>query len=133
MCRQSRIREQANNDYKGGSRSRAVYIKDSFRDELKSWWESDGQDGPIIHYHGKAVQDIQSTWEGAIKRAGIRRRIRPYDLRHVFVTRAIEAGADTKVVSEVVGTRADTLQRHYQHVNRAIHRSTMDTIPDLPK
>jgi len=45
----------------------------------------------------------QHTWGKTLKRAGITRRLRPYDLRHYFVTKALEDGADIKALAEVVG------------------------------
>ena len=70
-------------------------------------------------------------WEGAMRRAGITRRIRPYDLRHNFVTKALEAGADPKALAEIVGSRPETLIRHYQHVTKKLHRETVAKIPAL--
>ena len=61
-------------------------------------------------------------------RSGITRRIRPYDLRHRFVTSALEAGADIGALSDIVGSRPETLRKHYQHVTREMHRRTIDTI-----
>lgn len=45
---------------------------------------------------------IYPTVVRACKRAGIR-RIHPHMLRHTFITRAIEAGADPISVREIVG------------------------------
>ena len=61
----------------------------------------------------------------------ITRRIRPYDLRHNFITQALEAGADIKALSQIVGSRPETIMRHYQHVSRELHRQTVAKIPPL--
>jgi len=52
-------------------------------------------------------------------------------LRHHFVTRALENGADLMALSEMVGSRPETLMKNYQHVTRKMHRETMDRIPGL--
>ena len=85
----------------------------------------------LIHYHGRPIKSIQTAWEGTLKRAEIRRRLRPYDLRHLFVTSALEAGADVKAVAEVVGSSPATIIKHYQHVARAVHHDTVAKIPEL--
>jgi hypothetical protein len=37
-----------------------------------------------------------------------------------------------KALSEVVGSRPDTLMRFYQHVTRDMHRQTVEKIPEPP-
>ncbi len=95
------------------------------------WYAEDKKKGHIVHYHGKPIKKIQTSWEGALSRAGITRRIRPYDLRHNFITQALADGADLKALSEIVGSRPETLMRHYQHVTRELHRQTVAKIPAL--
>ena len=124
---------------KGGVPSRLVPIHEDFFDQLKIWYEEDkkGQGGNkkkmeyIIHYHGRPIKKIQTSWAGALDRAKITRRIRPYDMRHHFITRALEEGADLKALSEVVGSKPETIVRHYQHVTTEMHRRTVAKIPAL--
>lgn len=124
---------------KGGPRSRQVPIHDAFVATIKSWWnedrkkhgESKAKNLTIVHYFGRPIKSIKKAWNNALTNAGIKRRIRPYDLRHRFVTLALEEGADIKALSEIVGSRPETLQRHYQHVTREIHRQTINRLPVL--
>ena len=98
---------------------------------MREWWKADKEkdDLAIVHYYGKTVKNIHRAWWGALKRAGIERRLRLYDLRHAFVTRAIESGADLKALSEVVGSDPKTLMKHYQHVTTAGHRAAVELVP----
>lgn len=117
---------------KGGPVTRIVPIMhESFCAELESWYNEDKKRGPIIHYRGGPVKSIKKAWWKALKDAGITRRLRPYDLRHRFITSALEQGADIKALAEIVGSSPATLIRHYQHVTRAVHRRTVSLIPDL--
>lgn len=118
---------------KGGIEKRLVPIHDEFMDVLKGWHREDEKKkySFIIHYHGRAIKKIQKSWEGALIRAKIKRRIRPYDLRHYFITKALEEGADIKALAEIVGSRPETLMRHYQHVTKELHRQTVKKIPPL--
>jgi integrase len=129
-----RIRSAA----KGGPRFRDVPIHSGLRAHLERWQKEDKARqhrdraaGPLVHYHGKAIGKIQTSWEGALLRAGIKRRIRPYDLRHHFITRALESGADIGALAEIVGSRPETLRRHYQHVSSELTRRTVELIPEL--
>lgn len=112
--------------------TRQVPIHKDFYDELLTWYKKDRREnGPLIHYHGRAIKSMQTAWKNTLKSAKIKRRIRPYDMRHYFVTRALEAGADIKALSEVVGSSPKTIMKHYQHVTQDMHRQTVDTIPAL--
>jgi integrase len=117
--------------HKGGPQLRDVPIHPGLFRHLRKWHEQDGGRGYLVHYYGKRISKIQKSWEGAIRRAGITRRLRPYDLRHHFVTQALENGADIGALSDIVGSRPETLRRHYQHVSREHRRQTVALIPEL--
>ncbi len=117
---------------KGGPPLRDIPIHDDLLPELHVWWETDGGGfGPIIHQHGKPVQRISHAWKLTLKRAGISRRLRPYDLRHYFVTSMIEAGVDYKTLSEIVGSSPETLRKHYQHVSNEARRNAISKMPKI--
>ena len=97
---------------KGGADRRHVPIHEDLLPILKAWKKADANDqGHIIHYRGKPITKLQKSWERALAKAGIKRRIRPYDLRHHFITRALEEGGDLKALSEVVGSSPETIWR----------------------
>lgn len=118
--------------HKGGPEQRQVPLHKDFIEQLKQWYEEDEKHGHIIHYNGKPIKTIKSAWKRTLKRAGITRRIRPYDMRHNFITLALEDGADMKALSEIVGSRPETIMRYYQHVSKKLHRQTVAKIPPLP-
>lgn len=117
--------------HKGGPPKRWVPIHEDLLPVLREWYEQDKKTGPIIHYRGKPIKSFKKAWKGTLQRAGITRRIRPYDLRHQFVTKALEEGADIQALADVVGSRPEILMRHYQHVTRELHRRTVAKIPSL--
>ncbi len=125
--------------HKGGPIRRVVDLHADFfplliqwhkKDKLL-WKKKDISDRPIIHYHKKPIKKIQTAWAGTLKRAKITRRIRPYDLRHEFVTRALEGGADLKTVSEIVGSAPGTLMKHYQHVSNPLRKRTINGLEKM--
>ncbi len=117
--------------HKGGPEQRQVPLHKDFIEQLGGWYERDGKYGYIIKYNGKPIKTIKSAWKGTLERAKITRRIRPYDLRHNFITRALEESADMKALSQIVGSRPETIMKHYQHVSSELHRKTVDKIPKL--
>jgi len=89
---------------------------------------------PHVQFRLALKYIIKTYWhrkQKALARAGITRRIRPYDLRHNFITQALEEGADVKALSEIVGSAPETIMRHYQHVTRKLHRETVAKIRPL--
>lgn len=120
---------------KGGLKVRRIPIFEALLPFLKKWRLEDSElqecapdlvIGPIIHYRGQSVAKIKTAWKATLRRAKISRRIRPYDMRHAFATDLLEAGADLKAVSQMLGhTRTDTTTRIYQHTNMEHHRAAI--------
>ncbi|MCF8025824.1 MAG: site-specific integrase [Desulfobacteraceae bacterium] len=124
---------------KGGPIRRAVDIHPTFYTVLEAWHAADQNyfkktdidSRAIVHFYGKKIKRIHKTWKNTLERAGITRRIRPYDMRHQFVTRALEGGADLKTVSEIVGSSPRTLMQTYQHVSNPLRKRTINNMDNL--
>jgi len=124
---------------KGGPIGRSVDLHTKFLPVLEKWHEADQKQHKktdissrtIIHFNGKPIARIHKTWKNTLIRAGITRRIRPYDMRHEFVTRALEGGADLKTVSEIVGSSPRTIMQTYQHVSNPLRKRTINSMDEL--
>ena len=104
---------------KGGMDRRDIPISSKLMPLLKQWREVDAGlgHGYIIHYGGTKVGRIECSWRTALKRAGVTRRLRPYDLRHMAATSMLSKGADLKAVSQILGHSSPaTTILVYQHV-----------------
>lgn len=114
---------------KGGMKSRIVPIASGLDSALREWLADDREQGPlgtVVHYHGKPVSRIKTAWRAALVRAGITRRIRPYDLRHLAASAMLDAGADLKSVSEILGHASpDMTLRTYQHTSTTLRREAI--------
>lgn len=123
------------NAHKGaGEESRDVPIRDDVLELLRRWHEEDGQTGcaHVIAYKGRPVRSISNGWHNAMRRAGITRRIRPYDLRHAFASLALVHGADIKCVAETMGHKNITmLLSVYQHTLFEQRRRAVNAAPGL--
>lgn len=133
---------------KGGPSTRIAPASGFLSEQMRQWFDEDRQmleakadsptdlekllqDLPIVHYNGQPVKKIKHAWANTLRRAGIRRRLRPYDLRHYFVTRALEAGSDLKAVSEIAGSSPVTIMRHYHHVSDALRRRVVESLAPI--
>lgn len=72
------------------------------------------------------------AWRNTLRRAGIERRIRPYDLRHAFASRALDNDADLKCVAEIMGhANEKMIVRFYRHTSARQRRKAVNAAPPL--
>lgn len=98
---------------------------------LKIWRQEDNGQGYVIHYGGHRVKSISRAWHTALRKAGITRRIRPYDLRHAFASQLLAARADYKSVAEIMWHDVAMLLRTYQHIDRRQKRQAVEKMPNI--
>ncbi|MGE4424052.1 MAG: tyrosine-type recombinase/integrase [Pseudodesulfovibrio sp.] len=119
---------------------RDIQLKPNVMDALRYWRKKDadiGHVGHIIHWNEKPIKSLKTAWWRTLERAGITRRIRPYDCRHHFVTEALRKGCDLKAISTIAGHADPTMiLKHYQEVveetKAAVINSTSELeLPDL--
>lgn len=113
---------------------REVPIRESLLPLFRKWKEEDAEAGfpYIIHHNGRQVSKIKTAWLAALRRAGITRRIRPYDLRHAFATELIAGGVDIGTVAKLMGHSSPTmLLQHYQYVMDGQKRAAVEALPEL--
>ena len=113
---------------------REVPIRDGLVPILQAWKEADEQTGitRVIHYKGKAISSIKTAWASTLDKAGITRRIRPYDLRHAFATELIAAGADIGTVAKLMGHSSPAMiLNHYQYVMDKQKRAAVEALPEI--
>lgn len=117
---------------KGGMRSRVVPMAAELATAMAEWLEQDRQRGPlawVVHYRGAQVGSLKTSWGAAKARAGITRKLRPYDLRHMCATQMLAGGADLKSVSEILGHASpDMTLRTYQHTMTAQRKAAVATL-----
>ncbi len=113
---------------------REVPIKEALVPVFKAWKLEDAVSGDIylVHHRGKRVVNFHRAWYRALQRAGITRRIRPYDLRHAFGTEMVAAGVDVGTVANLMGhNNPNMLLTHYQHVLDKQKVAAVEALPDL--
>ena len=113
--------------------ARYVPIHEALLPKIRAWKKQDGSDCPcVIHYHGKPVKRVSETWRRICEKAGISRRIRPYDLRHAFATISMAESGDIKSIAEIMGhSNYNMLLSVYQHVSNSLKIKAVNSIPVL--
>lgn len=113
---------------------REVPIRAGLLPLFAQWQRADMEAGAthLVHYRGKPVMSIKQSWTHSLKRAGITRRIRPYDLRHAFATELIANGVDIGTVARLMGHSSPTMiLTHYQYVMDVQKRAAVEALPDI--
>ena len=114
--------------------AREVPLRQDVLRPLRRWEAEDAGNGCPwgIHYRGRPVRSISRAWRNTLRRAGIERRIRPYDLRHAFASRALDHDADLKCVAEVMGhANEKMIVRFYRHTSAKQRRKAVNAAPSL--
>lgn len=90
---------------------REVPIREDLLPLFRQWRQEDAASDVsyLIHHKGQQVNKIKAAWLAALRRAGITRRIRPYDLRHAFATELIAGGVDIGTVANLMGHSCPTM------------------------
>ena len=113
---------------------REVPIMASLLPVFRAWHDIDALHGCsyVVNWKGKPVLSIKTAWAALLKRAGIRRKVRPYDLRHAFATDAIANGADLGTVAKLMGhSNIQMVVQHYQHVATKQKRQAVESLPSV--
>ena len=116
------------------SEAREVPLRRDILSLLRRWEKQDAiAECPwVIHYRGKPLRSISRAWHNALRRAGIARRMRPYDLRHGFASRALDNAADLKCVAEIMGhANEKMIVRFYRHTSAKQRRKAVEAAPTL--
>ena len=114
--------------------SRDIPIRSTLLPLLKKWYAHDNQKNisHVISWNGRPIKHINGAWKAALKKAGIERRIRPYDLRHAFATYAPAGAADIGSVATLMGhVDASMILKTYQHVQDTQKRAAVEAAPDI--
>lgn len=113
---------------------REVPIREGLLSMFEVWRREDAESGcsRLIQIKGKPVKSIKTAWRNTLRRAGIARRIRPYDLRHAFGTELVAAGVDVGTVAKLMGHSSPVmLLKHYAFIMDKQKRAAVENLPDV--
>jgi integrase len=94
-----------------------------------------GQNGCSCWYckkqPGQAIKTIRKTFDGAVRRAGINRKVRFHDIRHTTATRLLMLSKDIRLVQQYLGHSDIKSTLHYAEHNTAEKHRGMDLLSEI--
>ena len=112
-----------------GSR-RHVPISPEFRAQLYARSKM-AQTEYIVEYKGRPVKCIRRAWHTACRNAGVI-DADVYDVRHLFASSLLAAGADLAAVSKMLGHKnISTTQDRYYHLLKGEQQRAVSLLPKL--
>ena len=114
---------------------REVPIREALLPVFAQWQEEDAQAGTdyLINFKGKPVASIKTAWVTTLKKAGITRYFRPYDLRHAFGSEMVAAGVDIATVASLMGhSSPQMLYKHYLYIMDKQKIRAVEQLPEPP-
>lgn len=77
--------------------------------------ETNEPPGFICHYEGKRVTKLRRSWQGAVRRAGLKGKVIPHTLRHTRATWLLRDGVSIWDASQELGMSALVISTVYGH------------------
>lgn len=104
-----------------GAKERVIPVGDAALQALDAYLRARGNaDGPLfenVRGGRLTVRSVHRIVKARSRAAGLTRRVTPHTLRHTFATHMLDAGADLRLIQDLLGhSRLSTTQR-YTHVS----------------
>ena len=112
------------------TRPRVVDLRADFLERLRSQFEH-AQSDYIVDYKGQPISKLRRSWKTALTKAGIRKKVRLYDIRHMYGTFMAQNGADVFAIQSLMGHTSITTTRRYLHHAEHLKKEAVNRLPVL--
>ena len=92
--------------------------------------ERQHKSGHLVEYRGRQVKRMDTALDTAAKRARLAYPVCMYDVRHLWITTALDQGVPPSVVASMAGTSVDMIVSNY-YEDRAAAQQCVEAMPTL--
>jgi len=93
--------------------------------------ESVNKSGFLIEYKGNSVDRLDTSLETAAKKAKIAYPVRMYDIRHLWITTALDRGLEPSVIAYMAGTSVEMIHKNYYEPHAVARARAIEIMPKL--
>ena len=109
-----------------GNKDRYTLLSDQLLSDLRTYYK---RYRPAVYLFEGAngaqysAASIKKILDGAVKTAGIKKKVTPHMLRHSFATHLLESGVDLRYIQELLGHGSSKTPEIYTHVAKTQARA----------
>ncbi len=109
---------------------RQVNLKSDFLERLQAR-QKEAETEYVIEYNGIPLKQLWRSLKTALEKAGIKKKVRPYDIRHMYGTFMAKNGADIFAIKRLIGHSSITTTERYLHHAEQLQKETVGRLPSL--
>ena len=87
--------------------------------------------GHLIEYKGKPVDRLDSSLAGCARRIKLPYRPTMYDIRHLWITTALDRGLEPSAIAHLAGTSVEMIHSNYYEPHQAEAGRAVEIMPDI--
>ena len=111
---------------------RLVNLRRDFLQRLKVK-QKEATSDYVIEYDGAPIKQLRRSLGTALTKAGIKKKVRPYDIRHMYGTYMAKNGADIFAIKRLMGHSSITTTERYLHHAEQLQKEAIAKLPSLVK